>query len=144
MVRTSSLEEFKGEARVLAKSLMLGTEATVIALSGDLGAGKTTFAKEIAKTFDIEEGVTSPTFVIEKIYVCGRGPFRKLIHIDAYRLKDSQELRALGWDEVVRVKENLIILEWPEHVPGLVPERAVRATIKITGEDSRDIEYGQE
>ena len=143
MVFTSSLEAFKNEARMLAKSLSVGMEATVIALSGDLGAGKTTFAKEMAKAFDIEEGVTSPTFVIEKIYACGRGPFRKLIHIDAYRLKDQRELLVLGWDQIVREKENLIVLEWPEHVAGLVPERAVRVTLKIISEDSREILYGQ-
>ena len=139
MVFTSSLEAFKNEARMLAKSLSVGMEATVIALSGDLGAGKTTFAKEMAKAFDIEEGVTSPTFVIEKIYACGRGPFRKLIHIDAYRLKDQSELLALGWDQIVREKENLIILEWPEHVAGLVPERAVRLRFSVLDGEAREV-----
>lgn len=142
MARTDSLEEFKSEARAFAKTLTVGLEATVITLSGSLGAGKTTFTKEIASVFDVDEGVTSPTFVIEKIYATGRGPFRRLIHIDAYRLKNDKELLALGWDEIAKEKENLIILEWPEHVRGIVPQDALRISISIIAENSREVTLG--
>lgn len=139
MATTHSLDEFKNEARVLAKGLLPGAEATVVTLSGELGAGKTTFAREMAAIFDVQENVASPTYVIEKIYACGRGPFRKFIHIDAYRLKDQQELLALGWDEIARTRENIIIVEWPEHVAGLIPERAVRVSLTMREGETRDV-----
>ena len=112
--------------------------ATVVALSGDLGAGKTTFAQGIARALGVEEQVTSPTFVIEKIYSLQNQKFARLIHIDAYRLKDSHELEVLGWKEVSADPENLIIIEWPENISGLVPETAHRVSLKGSG-DSREI-----
>lgn len=70
--------------------------ATVVGLSGDLGAGKTAFTKCIAKSLGVEDTVTSPTFVIEKIYELQNQKFTHLIHIDAYRLDKSDELLNLG------------------------------------------------
>src|SRR3989338_1544300 len=75
--------------------------STVVALSGDLGAGKTTFAQAVAKSLGVEETVNSPTFVIQKVYALSDQQWGRLIHIDAYRLKSADELRALGWDEMV-------------------------------------------
>lgn len=94
------------------------SSATVLSLSGDLGAGKTTFSKSIAKVLKIEENIISPTFVIMKNYKIQNSGFKwkKLIHIDAYRLASSKELSVLGWEDLVNDKDNLIIMEWPEMV----------------------------
>ncbi len=108
--------------------------ATVVTLSGELGAGKTTFAQEAAKSLGVDEHVTSPTFVIEKIYDLHAQRWQKLVHIDAYRLKDSRELEALGWSKLVADPGNLILLEWPEMVAGLIPEHAIRIRFDIEGE----------
>ena len=92
--------------------------ATIIALSGDLGAGKTTLTKEIGRILGIKENIVSPTFVIMKIYKTKNENFKKLIHIDAYRLDSYLELLKIGWEKIILEKENLIIIEWPENVLG--------------------------
>ena len=114
--------------------------ATILALSGDLGAGKTTFAQGIARALGVTDQVTSPTFVIEKIYQLQDQAFARLIHIDAYRLNDPHELEVLGWKEIIADPKNLIIIEWPEKVADLIPENATRISFDGTGE-SRQIEY---
>jgi len=109
--------------------------ATLVTLSGELGAGKTTFAQAVAKAFGVQETVTSPTFVIEKIYQLENQKFARLIHIDAYRLKSAQELDALGWRELLADSGNLIMLEWPERVAEVMPEDAAKISFEINGEE---------
>jgi tRNA threonylcarbamoyladenosine biosynthesis protein TsaE len=108
--------------------------STILALSGELGAGKTTFVQAIAKALGVEETVTSPTFVIEKIYQLEDQKWRRLIHIDAYRLKSAHELEMLGWKELLADSGNLIIIEWPEKVSEAIPNDAIRARFDIAGE----------
>jgi tRNA threonylcarbamoyladenosine biosynthesis protein TsaE len=114
--------------------------ATVLALSGELGAGKTTFAQGIARTLGVEENVTSPTFVIEKIYQLENQKFSRLIHIDAYRLNDPHELEVLGWRDIIIDPTNLIVIEWPERVAALIPPEAIRISFKGSG-DVREVVY---
>jgi tRNA threonylcarbamoyl adenosine modification protein YjeE len=100
--------------------------ATVVGLSGHLGAGKTAFVKCVAKELGIKEDVTSPTFVIMKSYNIdpvsvskrfGRDfPWKKLVHIDAYRLEKGEELKAVDFENIVSDAGNLILVEWPEQV----------------------------
>ena len=87
--------------------------AAIVALSGDLGAGKTTLAQAIARELGVKESVISPTFVIMKSYPIVRGPYKQLIHIDAYRLNSETELEKLGWAELAGDPKNLILIEWP-------------------------------
>ncbi len=103
-------------------------EAVVVGLSGHLGAGKTAFVKMIAKELGIKDDITSPTFVIMKIYEIGNVaslstaasnsnlPWKRLIHIDAYRLEQPEELEALCFEDVISDKNNLVLVEWPEQV----------------------------
>ncbi len=99
-------------------------KATVIALQGELGSGKTTFAQNFGKVMGVVENMISPTFVIMKIYPVDWRGFKKLIHIDAYRLEKEEELLNLGWEEIVENPDNIILIEWPERVPNLIPEDA--------------------
>jgi len=117
--------------------------ATVITLSGDLGAGKTAFVKGVAKALGVHEHVTSPTFVIMKIYPLD-GVFKKLVHIDAYRLKGEHHLKVLGWEEFLKDPRNLICIEWPEQVPQAMPSHAIRIALRYTGDDEREILYTKE
>ena len=126
-------------ARFAATLKQGGTSATIVTFSGDLGAGKTTFVRAIARSFGIEESVTSPTFVIEKVYAPAQGPFKRLIHIDAYRLTGPHELEVLGWKELVDDAGNLILLEWPERVEGAIPSDAIRLHLAWVDENSREI-----
>jgi len=141
-VKSRSLDEFNAEARRFARTLTPGNAARIVALSGDLGAGKTTFVQTVAREFGVEDQVNSPTFVIEKIYECSEGPFVRLIHIDAYRLKSAHELEVLGWAEIASDKGDLILIEWPENVAGLIPADATRISLQ-GADDERTIRYGE-
>ena len=103
----------------IAKSHTESDEALVVGLSGHLGAGKTAFVKAVAKILGVKETVTSPTFVLMKIYEINTevGPlWKRLIHIDAYRLEKREELEALDFERLVSDPHNLILIEWPENV----------------------------
>lgn len=139
----ASLEELEAEATALVATLTPTKYATLITLSGELGAGKTAFTKALAKAFGIEEHVTSPTFVLEKIYALSKGgAFARFAHIDAYRLKDGSELAALGFDELMSDPETVVILEWPEKVSDMLPTPAVQISLEANADGSRKMIYG--
>ena len=91
-------------------------EALVVGLSGHLGAGKTAFVKKLAQILGVAEEVTSPTFVIMKMYETKNANFPRLVHMDAYRLERREELQALAFEALVTDKRNLIMIEWPENI----------------------------
>lgn len=138
-----NLEDVRTEAARFVSELAFGARATIVTLSGELGAGKTTFVQGIARSLGVEEVVTSPTFVIMKIYELVNQPFKRLVHMDAYRLKGKEHLRVLGWDALVADPANLICIEWPEKIGGAIPQGAIRVTLRYSGE-GRDILYGEE
>jgi len=145
MKRSTSLKETDHIARNLLQALFPKEDAaTVVALKGDLGSGKTTFVQMVANAYGVKEQVTSPTFVIEKIYKLEGRPFDRLIHIDAYRLESAHELEVLGWNEIVSDPKNLILIEWPERVPGALPEDGTTVAFTFIDEVTRDIDisYG--
>jgi tRNA threonylcarbamoyladenosine biosynthesis protein TsaE len=132
------------DMRIFATAFVAGLEqqqaaATVVTLSGDLGAGKTTFAQGMAAALGVEGHVSSPTFVLENIYPLEGQLWHRLVHIDAYRLKNSGELASLGWDMLVADPGNLIVLEWPEHVADVVPASAIKLRLEDAGGESRRI-----
>jgi tRNA threonylcarbamoyl adenosine modification protein YjeE len=138
----ATLEELQGEARTFAESLAPRTDrATLVTLSGDLGAGKTSFAQGVAAALGVTHHVTSPTFVLERLYPLsvaeGRG-FSRLAHLDAYRLDGPEALMPLGFQERMSDPTTLILLEWPETVG--VSEADVRIALKVDG-DGRTISY---
>ena len=143
----SSNEKQTGQFAVRAlkevlKSAPVG-KATVIGLYGDLGAGKTAFTKAVAKELGIRETVSSPTFVLERIYKLPKKTghtFTHLIHIDAYRFEDSKELLHLGWEEIISNPHNLIFIEWPEQVASIMPKKHIKIYFKHKGENTREIE----
>ena len=135
------LEAMQGEAARFVATLKPQSVATVVTLSGDLGAGKTTFVQGVAKALGVEETVTSPTFVLEKIYELRERSYKRLIHIDACRLENAHELQALGWREILSDPSNLILLEWPERVADIIPDSAIRIIVEGSG-DSRTLFYG--
>lgn len=126
--------------------------ATVVTLRGELGAGKTAFVKGVARALGVTEHVTSPTFVIMKIYPIRdavrsneagpqSGHFKRLVHIDAYRLKGAHHLKVLGWEELLREPATLICIEWPEQAQGAIPPHAIKISLRYTGDDEREINY---
>lgn len=108
-------------SRILKKNEK-NSKATVIGLSGNLGAGKTTFMQALAKHLGVKNKVNSPTFVIMKKYPLKKqNNFKYLFHLDAYRLKNEQELLYLGWKEIIKNKDHLVFIEWPENVSKAIP-----------------------
>jgi tRNA threonylcarbamoyladenosine biosynthesis protein TsaE len=103
-------------------------------------AGKTAFTQAVAKELGIGEPVTSPTFVIEKIYETKHLIFKRLVHIDAYRLEKGSELQALDFEKLVENKNNLIIIEWPENVKDILPENHHKIHCEFVDETTRKFE----
>lgn len=109
--------------------------AAVLALHGDLGAGKTSFVKALASVLGVTEVVTSPTFVIMKLYEAeNTGTFERLAHIDAYRIEDIDEMRVLRFEEVLAEKDTIICIEWAEKIEELLPAHTVHMNMEIKGE----------
>src|SRR3989338_9126767 len=141
LIRT--LAELEAEAARFARELVpRNTGATLVTLSGELGAGKTAFVKAVARALGVEEVVTSPTFVLEKVYLLSDQTFKRLIHIDAYRLERGVDLAPLGCDELMKDPGNLILLEWPETVANALPTPTARLSFVVNSDDSRTITYG--
>jgi len=140
--RIKNIEELEAEASAFAETLTPRKGATLITLSGELGAGKTAYTKALAKALGIDVHITSPTFVLEKIYLLPDGkPFARLAHIDAYRLKDSSELSALGFDELMSDPDTLVVLEWPERVADSLSLATARLTFTVLEDGVRSIRY---
>jgi tRNA threonylcarbamoyladenosine biosynthesis protein TsaE len=104
--------------------------ATVIALVGELGAGKTTLVQAISRMLGVTETVVSPTFTIAKFYETNDLKWQKLIHIDAYRIEDQDELEPLGFDDLVATLGTIMIVEWPEQIKEALPLRTLWFTIE--------------
>jgi len=114
--------------------------ATVLALEGELGSGKTTFVQGLAQALGITVHIVSPTFVIEKRYpVKGVHGFDCLVHIDAYRLEGSIS-SGLKTDEVFALPRTLVVIEWPEFLGVPLPTGAVYVRFAHKGGDCRSIE----
>ena len=118
-------------------------KAVVIGLRGELGAGKTAFTKEVVKIFGNDRNVTSPTFVILKNYALpekdDKQKFSRIVHIDAYRLKNAHELEVLGWADILADKNNLVLIEWPEIVSDIMPDDTIYLDFKHVDEITREI-----
>jgi tRNA threonylcarbamoyladenosine biosynthesis protein TsaE len=141
MKKIFTQNEIQDIAKEIVASFGVGKVAKVVALSGDLGAGKTTLTQNIARQLGIKENVISPTFVIMKQYKINSGAHDQLIHIDAYRLESNKELQTLGWEELTSNPKNLILIEWPEKVEGLIPEHAQKIFLSHIDENTRQIDF---
>lgn len=115
--------------------------ATVVGLSGDLGAGKTAFVKVLAQHMGISDHVTSPTFVLQKTYPAPHTVFSALTHVDAYRLENAAELKKIGWDRTLAMPHTLVVIEWPERVEGALPEDAVVLHFEWVNDTTRAITF---
>jgi tRNA threonylcarbamoyladenosine biosynthesis protein TsaE len=140
---SKSLSDTEKIARDFIEKISMGiyNNALVVGLYGDLGSGKTTFTQAIARIFNIKEDVTSPTFVIEKIYPLEDNKFKNLIHIDAYRLDSAKELSVLDWERTLSDSRNIIFIEWPERVIEVLPENHAKIFFKFMSEFEREIDF---
>lgn len=143
VVITKSAPETKKFAARLAR---LVRPPKVIALEGDLGAGKTTFTQGFARALGIKERIQSPTFVLMKVYSgysssssrryrrkssrlrsnSKTTKFKHLVHIDCYRLASPRDLAHLGFKNLLKDKDAIILIEWAERIKKLLPRRTLR------------------
>ena len=136
----SELKDVAGE--VLAHARTHETVgASILALHGDLGAGKTSLTQALAALLGVQGEVTSPTFVILKSYTTTDVHFRTLVHIDAYRLEGAEELAVLNFDDMVKDPHTLIVIEWAERVASLIPKDALEITLAHAPNEQRTLSY---
>ena len=134
--RTSSSEETKllGErlakeffgSQKIKKSAAANTKksgAAVIALQGDLGAGKTTFVQGFLRGMGVRRRAPSPTFIIMRRYRAKKSGM-DLFHMDAYRLKGAEQLGVLEWDKIIADPRNVVLVEWAERIKDAIPRGA--------------------
>lgn len=119
--------------RETARSLALSCQAgDIVLLHGDLGVGKTVFAKGFAEGLGIEGAVSSPTFTIVQVYESGRLP---LYHFDVYRIADPEEMEEIGYEEYF-YGDGVCLIEWAELITELLPEHCIDVSIE------KDVEKG--
>ncbi|MDC1205510.1 tRNA (adenosine(37)-N6)-threonylcarbamoyltransferase complex ATPase subunit type 1 TsaE [Candidatus Pacebacteria bacterium] len=111
-----------------------GGAASVLALHGDLGAGKTTFMQLLAAELGVTQMVTSPTFVLMKKYETQHSSFANLTHIDAYRIEDIDEMRPLRFTEELEQKGTIIGIEWAEKIASLLPPDTLHIQFEMVDE----------
>jgi len=146
-VLLSDLPQFAKEVLAL---LPVKDAATVVALRGDLGAGKTTFVQTLGKELGVVETMQSPTYVLMKKYQISQGetllykvsPWNTLVHIDAYRLENPKEFAALKPEQFLSDPKTLVVVEWPEKVVGALPpaDLTINFSSQDAGEGERYIE----
>lgn len=130
MYITNSPEETEALGERLAGHLRAGT---VVAYTGDLGAGKTAFTRGLARGLGIPERVTSPTFTIVNEYEGGRLP---LFHFDMYRLSSSEELYEIGWEDYL-ARGGVCAVEWSEIITDALEADCVRVELRRGDRDNQ-------
>jgi tRNA threonylcarbamoyladenosine biosynthesis protein TsaE len=116
----------------------VATAPLVVAIRGELGAGKTTLVQAICRGYGVTEDVTSPTFALVHRYAAPRSP---VYHLDLYRLESAAELQNIGWDDLIS-EDALVMIEWPERAAEHVPHNHVPVSLQhLPGDDSRRVLY---
>jgi tRNA threonylcarbamoyladenosine biosynthesis protein TsaE len=134
-ISVGSLQELDGAAR---RFLEAAGDATVIAFSGELGAGKTTFIQAICRNLGITVEVNSPTFSLVNEYFTPEGD--SVFHFDFYRIETPGELFDMGYEEYF-YSGSLCLIEWPEKAPGLMPGDALMVNIVVSENETRLIQF---
>ena len=110
---------------------------TVVALRGEMGAGKTTLVRAVAEQLGASDQVTSPTFALVNQYEGAEG--ERIFHFDFYRIEDEREAFDLGYEEYF-YSGDLCFVEWPEKIEGLLPEEMMEVRITVDGPTERTFE----
>lgn len=153
---SNSPEESKKFARDFAEKISAGKRtgrgAFVLALSGDLGSGKTTFAQAFAKALGVKEKIKSPTFIIFRKSKIPASPassagksagkqnlFKYFYHFDVYRIHNEKEVLNLGWEEIISNPKNIVLVEWADKIEKILPKNCVKIKFKHLEGDKREI-----
>jgi len=141
ITHSSSETEKLGEK--LAKKVKKIKKGVVIALYGELGSGKTTFVKGLAKGLGIKKRIISPTFIFIREYsLVARNTkhvTRNFYHIDLYRINEAKDARGLGLEEILVDPQNVVTIEWAEKIKNLLPKKRIDIFFRYLREDKRKI-----
>ncbi len=137
VIKVDEMSDWENVAEFLISKMKPGM---VIALHGDLGAGKTTLTQYIAKQLGVSRRALSPTFALIRNYSVKRrtsnverqtSNVKRLVHVDAYRIEDERELLALDLDEELMESGTVMIIEWPERVEKWIKKQKELIRVKI-------------
>jgi len=159
-VHSVSTKQTQSLASQLAKKILAREPragALVLALTGDLGSGKTTFIQGLAKGLGIRARIASPTFVIMRKFQIPRNKkrtnskfqiskfktFKKFYHFDCYRLQKPEEILELGWREILADPKNIMAIEWPERIKKFLPKETNHLNFKFIDKNQREIRIGK-
>jgi len=137
-MKTLSIFSRKEIDAAAERFLKTAGDARVIAFSGELGAGKTTFIQAICRKLGITVEVNSPTFSLVNEYFTPEG--ESIFHFDLYRIESPEELFDMGYEEYF-YSGSLCLIEWPEKANSLIPEDALRVQIRVGENEARLIQF---
>lgn len=133
---TKSAKETRELGTKLAKEYQNGA---ILALMGDLGAGKTTFAAGFAKGLGIKSKLISPTYILIREYQLYSQSYAKLYHIDLYRLENQQQILDLGLKDIFDNPKNIVLIEWAEKLINLPRKHLIKINFEYLSESKRRI-----
>jgi tRNA threonylcarbamoyladenosine biosynthesis protein TsaE len=136
--RTRSSKETEALGAAWAHKILasgIGPRATVFALSGDLGAGKTTFVRGFLKALGVRRAA-SPTFILMRRHAIRKGGFRNVFHMDAYRLSRVSELEPLKFKEVLLDPVNIVLVEWAPNIRKGLPKNSISIKFSHGGSEN--------
>lgn len=111
----------------------------VVALQGDLGAGKTVFVKGLAQGLGCQKNISSPTFVLMKVYGINSSSIKYFCHVDAYRINSEEDLLAIGLQDYLGREDTVTVLEWAEKITGIIPKKSQKIKIEYLSEFQREL-----
>ena len=127
--QTASARQTTALGKKIAKTFKGGE---VIALYGELGAGKTTLVMGIAEGLGVKKTITSPTFLLMRVYPARHEKIKTLVHLDCYRIKNAAEISALGLEEYLGRDDAAVVIEWPEKIKRLLPRRRLEIRLQLS------------
>jgi len=136
---TQNPSETKKIGQILARDILRTQKAVVICLSGNLGGGKTTFIKGLARGLGIKKKILSPTFVIMRKFKVHNKKFNFFYHFDCYRIKSPGELLNLGFKEIISDPKNIIVIEWADKIEEILPRNRITLNFRIIDHNKREI-----
>ena len=116
------------------------SDRNVLALYGELGAGKTTFVQGLAAALGITKRLISPTFTLMRQYPVKSDRYNSLYHLDLYRVESAADLKSIDLSEIIADPNNLVVIEWAEKASDILPSRRLDIKFKTVG-DNHEIVY---
>jgi len=149
-VVTKSAQETQELGEKIANQLIIGHQSSIIALTGELGSGKTTFIQGLAKGLGIKERILSPTFIMMRQYpltinhkkslmLRNKSSVMNFYHVDLYRIEDEKDIKGLGLKEIWSDPQNIVAIEWAEKIKKILPKKRIDIYFEYLGEEKRKI-----